>query len=76
MDLAPGQRDRLRQLLEDELREAYRKAIDRGASPAAVDEDVASRRRALEALTRRFVADDVQDPVDEPSEGGGVAEQR
>jgi hypothetical protein len=49
MDLTPGQRDRIRQLLEDELREAYHHAIDRGASHAAVERDVAGRRRALEA---------------------------
>jgi hypothetical protein len=76
MDLTTGQRDRIRQLIEGELREAYRRAIDRGASPAVVDEDVAGRRRALEALTRRFVADDVEDLLDEAGEGGGVGQQR
>ena len=58
MDLTLEQRDRIRRLLEDELWEAYRQAIDRGASRALVEQDVAGRRRALEG------------PVDEDSRIG------
>jgi hypothetical protein len=76
MDLTPGQRDRIRQLIEDELREAYRHAIDRGASLTAVDEDVAAHRRTLEPLARRFVADDAEDPVDKAGDGGWICQQR
>jgi hypothetical protein len=52
MDLTPAQRDRIRQLLEEELREAYRCAVQDGASPAAVGEALTDRRQALEELTR------------------------
>jgi hypothetical protein len=51
MDLTPAQRDRIRQLLEEELREAYRSAVEGGASPAAVGEALSDRRQALEELT-------------------------
>jgi hypothetical protein len=72
MDLTPEQRDRIQRLLEEELRDAWRTALDGGAAPAAVDELVADRRRALEAL---LAADDAEHPVDDAGEGGGIGEQ-
>lgn len=76
MDLTPGQRDRIRQLLEDELREAYGRAIDGGVPRAAVEQDVAGRRRALEQSARRPATDDVEDPVHETGQGSGIGQQR
>ncbi|GIE35190.1 hypothetical protein Ait01nite_082350 [Actinoplanes italicus] len=70
MDLTLEQRDRIRRLLEDELREAYRHAIDRGASRAVVEQDAAGRRRALEAPARRIAAEDRGD------EGSGFGRER
>jgi len=75
MELTPDQRDRIRLLLEQELRDACRSAIGRGAQPAEVADLVAERRRALEDLAIGF-ADDPQHPVDDPGEGGGVGQQR
>ena len=72
MDLTPAQRDRIRRLLEEELQAALGRAV----TPADLEEAVADRRRALEALTRRYVAHDVQDLGDEDESRGGIPEQR
>lgn len=48
--LTPQQRDRIRRLLEAELRRACRSAIDRGARPAEVGDLLAARRRVLADL--------------------------
>jgi hypothetical protein len=74
VDLTPGQQERIQHLLVEELRDAVRAALDRHDS-AAVDEFVADRRRGLEQLVRAST-NDLQDPLDQDSEGGGVAEQR
>jgi hypothetical protein len=76
MELTPGQLEMILELLEEELRRARRDALDDGASPAAVDAAIADRSRILTALTRRFVADDPEDAVDDAGEGGGVGQQR
>jgi hypothetical protein len=55
-DLTPGQRDRIRQLLEAELRDACRAALRRGTPPADLADLVAGRRRALEDLLRTLAA--------------------
>jgi hypothetical protein len=68
MSLSPEQRDDLRQLLEDELRAAWRAAVERGVPPEEVAELVADRRRAVAAAFG--VADD--DPVP----GRAAGEQR
>jgi hypothetical protein len=47
MALTPEQRERMRQLLEEELRKASRSAIARGATPDEVADLLAARRRAL-----------------------------
>ncbi len=47
MSLSPEQRDALRELLADELRTAWRVAVERGASPDALSTDVEQRRRDL-----------------------------
>jgi len=75
MELTPEQRERIRLLLEEELRDACRSAIDLGADPADVAGVVADRRRALQELTAGL-ADDPQDPLDDAGEGAGVGEQR
>lgn len=74
MELTPAQRDRIQRLLEDELRKAYRSAIDRGARPADVHELVLSRRKALDELLLDL-PDDPKHPVDDPGDGGGVGQQ-
>jgi hypothetical protein len=76
MDLTPERMELIRQVLEEELRKAYRDALDRGMSTAAADEAIADRRRALEELALRFAADDPQDAVDDAGEGGGVGQER
>lgn len=50
MHLTPRQRDRIRRLLEAELRAACRSAIDQGARPADLDDLLAARRRGLAAM--------------------------
>ena len=75
MELTPDQRDRIQRLLEEELRAAYRSALDRGDAPAAVDALIADRRRALEELAGGL-PHDRQDPLDQAGEDGGIAEQR
>jgi hypothetical protein len=75
MDLSAGQRERIRELLEEELRAAYRRAVDGGLPPKAVEADVADRRRALEALARGFVAHDPEHPLHETGQGGGVGQE-
>ena len=75
MELTPAQRDRIRLLLEQELRDAYRSARGRGLRPNELADLVADRRRALEELATGFT-DDPQHPVDDPGEGGGVGQQR
>jgi len=47
MALTPEQRERMRQLLEEELRKASLSAIERGATPEEVADLLAARRRAL-----------------------------
>ena len=74
MELTPDQRDRIQRLLEDELRTAYRSALDRGCRPADVLDVVAGRRRALTDSLR--VVDDPEHPVDDAGESGDVGEQR
>jgi hypothetical protein len=75
MKLNAEQRDRIRRLLEEELRAAFRSAAARGARPADVAALVADRRRRLAAL-RPDLADDAQHPADDAGDGGGVGEQR
>ena len=75
MELTPDQQERIRRLLEEELRAAYRSAVDSGNAPAAVDALIADRRRALEKLAAGL-PDDRQDPLDDPGQGGGIADQR
>jgi len=74
MDLTPGQQQKIQRLIEDELREALRAALER-SDAATVGELVADRRRALEQLIRGS-AQDPQDPLDQEGEGGGIVEQR
>jgi len=76
MGLTPGRLDLIRQVLEDELRKAYRDALDGGMSTAAMDDAIADRRRALEALAVRFAADDPEDAVDDAGEGDGIGQKR
>ncbi|MBU2670315.1 hypothetical protein KOI35_43115 [Actinoplanes bogorensis] len=73
MELTPGQQDQLQRLLEDELRQALRDALER-TDAAAVGDLVADRRRALEALAGGPVHDR-QDPLDQGGEGDAVTEQ-
>ncbi|GAA3934248.1 hypothetical protein [Actinoplanes auranticolor] len=47
MALTGRQQERLRQLLEDELRKAGSAAIERGATPEEIADLLAERRRAL-----------------------------
>lgn len=74
MELTPGQQEKIRDLLEEALREAGR-AIRERHGAAAVSELVADRRRALERLSPG-AAHDPQHPLDQGGEGGGVGEQR
>jgi hypothetical protein len=74
MDLTPEQRDRIQQLLEQELRDACRSATDRGARPGDVADLVLERRHALEDLVFDL-ADDPQHPVDDGGKGSGIGEQ-
>jgi hypothetical protein len=76
MDLTPARLELIRHVLEEELRKAYGDALDRGVSPAAADEAIADRRRALEALAQRFVANDPENAVYDAGEGEGVGQQR
>jgi hypothetical protein len=73
MDLTPAQRERIQQVLEDELRAASRSAMDRGAHPADVRETFTSRRRALDRLLLDL-ADDSEHPLDDPGDGCGLGE--
>ena len=75
MELTPEQRERIRLVLEEELRCAYRTALGRGADPGEVAELVAARRHALRELAAGF-PDDPQHPADDAGEGSGVREQR
>lgn len=68
--LTPEQQEQLRQLLEQELRDALR-----SHEPAAAAEALAERRRALEQLAGG-TEHDPQDPLDQGLEGDGVVEQR
>jgi hypothetical protein len=76
MDLTPARLALIQHLLEEELRRAYRDALDRGVPPEGVDEAIADRLRALEVLAQRFVANDPQHAVHDAGEGGGVDRQR
>ncbi|MEV6344082.1 hypothetical protein [Actinoplanes sp. NPDC051851] len=75
MELTPEQSERLRRLLEDELRSAYQAARERGVPAAALDADLAGRRSLLEELAGG-VADDPQDAEGQEVPRGGVGEQR
>jgi hypothetical protein len=74
MNLTPEQRDRIQRLLEEELRNACRSAIDRGARPADVADLVVDRRHALEDLVFDL-ADDPQHPLDDDGQGRRIGEQ-
>lgn len=74
MDLTPGQRQKIRRLLEEELRDAVGTALEHDDA-AAVVELLADRRRALQQSILE-PAHDPQHPLDQDGEGGGVAEQR
>jgi hypothetical protein len=76
MDLTPARLELIRHVLEEELRKAYGDALDHGVSPEAADEAIADRRRALEALAQRFVANDPENAVHDAGEGDGVGQQR
>jgi len=75
MELTAEQRDRIRRLLERELRAAVRSAAALGARPADVAALVADRRRRLAAL-RPGLGCDSQDAADDDGDGGGVRKQR
>jgi hypothetical protein len=75
MELTPEQRDEIQLLLEEELREARRAALARGATPADVGELLDDRRHAVDFLLLD-VAEDAQHPDHHPVEGDGVGEQR
>ncbi|MBB4745070.1 hypothetical protein BJY16_008529 [Actinoplanes octamycinicus] len=75
MELSPEQAERLRRLLEDELRAAARAAADDGVPAAVLAEELAGRHRALRALAAEL-ADDPHHPADQGVPGDGVAEQR
>jgi hypothetical protein len=74
MGLTPGQRYRIRQLLEAELRTECRAALDRGVRPAVVADVLTTRLRALEELTT-VLLDDPEHPVDDVREPDGIGEQ-
>ncbi|GIF23104.1 hypothetical protein Ate02nite_58340 [Paractinoplanes tereljensis] len=76
MELTPARLELIRQVLEEELRKAYADALDRGVSPEVADASIADRRRAIEALAQRFVANDAEDAVHYAAEGDGVSQQR
>jgi outer membrane protein TolC len=76
MELTRAQLEQIRQVLEEELRKAYGDALDRGESPAAVQEAIAGRRRALEVLAQRFAANDPEHAVHDADEGDGVGQHR
>jgi hypothetical protein len=69
MELTPEQREKIRRLLEDELRSALS-----GTDAATADEILADRRHALEQLVR--AAHDPHDLIGEEREGGRVGEDR
>jgi hypothetical protein len=56
-DLTPDQRDRIRRLLEAELRDACRAVLRRGTTPADLADLVVGRRHALEDLLRTLADD-------------------
>jgi hypothetical protein len=74
MDLTPARLELIRHILEEELRTAYGDALDRGVSPEIADQAIAERRRALEALAQRFVANDPENAVHDPGQGDGVGQ--
>jgi hypothetical protein len=74
MELTPAQREQIQRLLEEELRDAVRAALE-GTDAKTVGESLADRRRALEESIRES-SQDVQDVVDQRGEGDGIAEQR
>jgi hypothetical protein len=76
MELTPARLERIRQILEEELRQAYADVLQRGVSLEAADAAIADRRRALEALAQRFVVDDPQNAVHDAGDGGGVGQPR
>ena len=74
MNLTPAQREKIQRLLEDELRDAVRDALDR-TDEAAVAELLEDRRRAL-GESIRDASDDLQDRSDKRGKGEGIAQQR
>ena len=80
--LTPGQRDRIRRLLEAELRVACRSAIASGARPSDVADLLAGRGYALQILMADWskdlpadLVDDPQHPFDDRGSGRGIIER-
>jgi hypothetical protein len=69
MALTPGQRERMRQLLEEELRKAVLSAIERGATPEEVADLLAERRRTVDEIRSDSTIDPQQSPGDEKASG-------
>lgn len=74
MKLTTEQLDKIQRLLEEELRDACRSAVDGGARPADIAVVLADRRRALKNLLSHL-PDDAQDSVDHAGESGGIGEK-
>jgi hypothetical protein len=75
MDLTPAQRDKVQQLLEQELHKAWRSLIDRGATPADAADMLDERRRAVQSLLLDVPTDDGQDLIDDSRHPDGVEDQ-
>ena len=75
MELTAGQQDRIRWLLETELRRACRSAVLGGTAPAEVAGLLATQRRAL-AESAGGLPHDPEHPADDPGESRGIAERR
>jgi hypothetical protein len=71
VSLSPEQSEELRRLLTDELRNAWRTAVEQGVSPEALADIVDQRRRAIAASV---TADDPHDLNDDPVDDPGVAD--
>jgi hypothetical protein len=74
MDITPVQREKIQQLIENELRDAVSATPDR-ADSAAVAGLLADRRRALEESTQES-SHDAHDALAQAGEGEGIGEQR
>ncbi|GAA3934129.1 hypothetical protein Aau02nite_25550 [Amorphoplanes auranticolor] len=75
MELTPGQRNRVRQFLETELRRVCRSALLRGVEPGEVADLLATHRRAL-VESVGGLPDDAEHPADDLGEDGGIVEHR